>query len=218
MAKVTVSIRIKTAIFWLGLTAISAAQTHLTLQQAGSRIQPASPPAYDGKDVVVSGRVSSLPLSVSDSYYLPIQDDAAYGLLLQGPDHQFQGFEPGDWVEVQGIISKRGGVPVLLPQDIRRLSRAAPPSPKVVKPAELASFRYLGVLVTTEGVVRSSGENAGADIILIGEKGKEISVCLPRTRPHSGPQLSAFHSVDRVRVTGIYNPYCTLPPFALFFP
>jgi len=204
-------------LLFLGMAISVAAQTPLTLQQAGSRIQPDSTPAYDGKDVVVSGRVSSLPLSVSDSYYLPIQDDAAYGLLLQGSDHQFQGFEPGDWVEVQGIISKRGGVPVLLPHDIRRLSRAAPPSPKVVKPAELASFRYFGVLVTTESIVRSSGENAGGDIIVIGEKGKEVTIFLPRARRDSSSQLSAFRTGDRIRVIGISNQYCTLPPYDRFF-
>jgi signal transduction histidine kinase len=201
----------------LGIAAICSAQTRLTLQQATSRVPPDSTPAYDGKDVLVNGRVSSLPLWVSDSHYLPIQDDAAYGLLLQGSDRQFQGFEPGDWLEVQGIIGKRGGIPVLLPREIRRLSRGAPPSPKVVKPTELASFRYLGVLVTTESTVALSGENAGGDIIVIGEKGKEVTVFLPRTRRDSGPQLTAFRTGDRIRVTGISNQYCTLPPYDRFF-
>jgi signal transduction histidine kinase/ActR/RegA family two-component response regulator len=201
----------------LGLAAISVAQTPLTLKQAGSRVPPDSTPAYDGKDVIISGRVSSLPLLVSDSHYLPIQDDSAYGLLLQGSERQFQGFEPGDWLEVQGTIGKRGGVPVLLPRDIRRLSRGAPPSPKVLKPAELGSFRYLGVLVTTESIVVSSGENAGGDVVVIGEKGKEVSIFLPRTRRDSTPQLSAFRTGDRIRVTGISNQYCTLPPYDRFF-
>jgi len=161
--------------------------------------------------------VSSPPLWVSDSHYLAIQDDAAYGLLLEGSDRQFHGFQPGDWLEVQGIISKRGGVPVLLPREIRRLSRAAPPAPKVVKPADLASFRHLGVLVTTESTVLSSGENAGGDVVVIGEKGKEVTIFLPRARRDSGPQLTAFRTGDRIRVTGISNQYCTRPPYDRFF-
>jgi hypothetical protein len=80
MAQFIVNIRIKTAIAWFGLVAISAAQTPLTLQQAGSRVPPDSTPAYDGKDVVVRGRVSSFLLLASDSHYLDIQNDAAYGL------------------------------------------------------------------------------------------------------------------------------------------
>jgi len=161
--------------------------------------------------------VSSLPLWAPDSHYLPIQDDTAYGLLLQGSDRQFQGLEPGDWLEVQGIIAKRAGVPVLLPREIRRISRGTPPTPKIVKPSDLASFRYLGVLVTTESLVASSGENAGGDVIVIGEKGKEVTIFLPRTRRASGPQLAAFRTGDRIRVTGISNQYCTLPPYNRFF-
>jgi signal transduction histidine kinase len=201
----------------LTLTTLSPAETRLTLQQAGLRVGPDSTPAYDGKDVVVSGRVSSLPLSVSDSHYLPIQDDAAYGMLLLGSERQFQGLEPGDWVEAQGTIVKRAGVPVLIPREIRRLSRSTHPAPKIVKWSDLASFRYLGVLVTTESVVLSSGENAGGDIIAIGEKGKEVSIFLPKTRRDSGPQLTAFRTGDRIRVTGISNQYCTLPPYNRFF-
>jgi signal transduction histidine kinase/ActR/RegA family two-component response regulator len=205
------------AILWFGIGVCASAQTRLTLQQAASRVPPDLTPAYDGKEAIVNGRVSSLPLWVSDSHYLPIQDDAAYGLLLQGSDRQFQGFEPGDLLEVQGTISKRGGIPVLLPHEIRRLSRGVPPSPKVVKPADLGSFRYLGVLVTTESTVASSGENAGGDTIVIGEKGKEVTIFLPRTRRDSGPQLTAFRTGDRIRVTGISNQYCTLPPYDRFF-
>src|SRR5260370_17848657 len=63
MAQVIVSIGIKTAIFWLGMAAISAAQTPLTLRQAGSRVPPDSTPAYHGKDRVVIAVLSALPLS-----------------------------------------------------------------------------------------------------------------------------------------------------------
>src|SRR5579885_308677 len=65
--------------------ALSAgAQTRITLEQAGSREGPDFNPTYAGKQVSVSGQVSTSPLLVSESYYLPIQDESAHGLLLQG--------------------------------------------------------------------------------------------------------------------------------------
>ena len=201
----------------LALTLAAPAQTRLTLQQATSRAAPDWTPAYEGQEVVVNGQVSFRPVRVSDSYYLPIQDQAFYGLLLQGSAQQLQAFDPGDWLEAQGTIVKRGGLPILVPREITRLSRTSPPAPRTLKPAELASFRYLGVLVTTESAVLSTGENAGGDLVSIGERDRSLSVFLPRLRRDTGPQLSGFHAGDRIRVTGLANQYCTLPPYDRFF-
>jgi len=208
---------IRLAWICLALAVAAPAQIRLTLQQAGSRDAPDWTPAYEGKNVLVTGQVSSQPLRVSDSYYLPIQDGAAYGLMLQGLEQEFQGLEPGDWLEARGTIVKRGGLPVLLPQEIRRVSRAAPPTPKVVRVAELASFRYLGVLVATDSTVLQNTGNAGGDVVTIGERGKVVSIFLPKTRRDSGPQLGGFRPGDRVRVMGISNQYCALPPYDRFF-
>src|SRR5271163_1164054 len=57
--------------------------TRITLEQAGSRTGRDRAPAYEGKDVVVTGQVSTRPIWVSDSYYVAIQDDAHFGLLLR---------------------------------------------------------------------------------------------------------------------------------------
>ena len=86
------------AIFCLCLAASLSAQTRLTLQQAGSRMAPDWTPVYDGKEVLVSGQVSAAPVWVSESLYLAIQDQAGYGLLLEGSERQFRDFAPGDWV------------------------------------------------------------------------------------------------------------------------
>ena len=104
------------------------AQTRLTLQQAQSRTAPDYVPTYEGKDVVVAGQVSAKPILVTDSYYLPIQDEAQYGLLLQGPESRFRGLEPGDWIEAEGTILRRGGRPAFVPQDIRRQGHTDPPA------------------------------------------------------------------------------------------
>ncbi len=201
-------------LLWAGA---GAAQTRLSLEQASSRATPDFTPAYEGKEVVVGGQVSSAPILVTDSYYLPIQDESAHGLLLQGGAWRFRGLEPGDWIEAQGTIARRGGRPVLLPQDIRRVGHAAPPAPKTLKPSEIASFRYLGVLVTTEGSVRDEDQNGGGDLLQIGDKKSVLAAFLPRMRRDTGPQLSGFRAGDRILLTGIANQYCTLPPYNQYF-
>ena len=174
-------------------------------------------PVYDGKEVSVSGQVSAPPVWVSESLYLAIQDEAGYGLLLEGSERQFRDFEPGDWVESQGLISRHAGLAVLIPRGVRRTSRAEPPKAKVLRVSDLASFRYLGVLVTTESAVAQEKDGAGEDLISIGERGSYIDVVLPRTRRDSGPQPYGFHAGDRIRVTGIDSQFCRLPPYDRFF-
>lgn len=199
---------------WPGLA--TAAEMHLSLEQAAARVGRDFTPANEAKEVVVGGQVSSAPILISTSYYLPIQDASAYGLLLEGAEWRFKGLAPGDWVEVHGTMATRGGRPVLLPRDIHRVDHTDPPAPKVVKVSELASFRYLGVLVTTEALVASEDQNAGGDMLLL-ENARDLAVFLPRTRRDSGPQLSGYRVGDRIRVTGIGNQYCTLPPYNQFF-
>jgi len=194
-----------------------SAQTKITLQQAGSRMPPDFTPKYEGEEVLVSGQVSSNPIWITDSFYLAIQDAGAYGLLLQGAAPQFQGLEPGDWVEAQGLLARRGGRPILLPREVRRIGHESPPAPRVLKLKEAASFRYLGVLVTTDSSVVDQDENAGGDLLLIDEKAKDLSIFLPRKRRDSGPKLSSFRHGDRIRVTGIASQYCTLPPYDRYF-
>jgi signal transduction histidine kinase len=209
--------RLFAAIFCLGLAALLSAQTRLTLQQAGSRMAPDWTPVYDGKEVWVSGQVSAPPMWVSESLYLAIQDQAGYGLLLEGSERQFRDFAPGDWVESQGLISRHAGIAVLIPRVVRRTGWAEPPKAKILRVSELASFRYLGVLVTTESAVAQEKDNAGGDLISIGERGSYIDVVLPRTRADSGPQAYGFHLGDRIRVTGIDSQFCKLPPYDRFF-
>jgi signal transduction histidine kinase/CheY-like chemotaxis protein len=201
---------------WILLAALAQAQTPLTLEQAGSRTGPDFNPAFEGKDVVVSGQISLPPILAAGIYYLAIQDQSVYGLLLEGEGWRFRGLEPGDFVEVTGTIAKRGGHPVLLPKELRRVWHSAPPAPKAVSPSDLTSFRYLGALVTTEGIVKQEDSNAGGDLLRL-EKIKGLTVFLPRTRHDSGPQLSGYREGDRIRVTGIASQYSTLPPYDEYF-
>jgi signal transduction histidine kinase/CheY-like chemotaxis protein len=193
------------------------APTKVTLQQAESRAGPDFVPAYAGQLVVVTGQISARPLWITDSYYLPIQDQAHYGLLLKPSVSQLQGLEPGDWVEAQGMIANRAGAPVLVPQTVRRLRHLPPPAPLFVTASDLESFRYLGLLVSTENIVTDKDQNGGGDALLIGPRSQELYVFLARSRRDSGPQLSGFRIGDRVRITGIASQYCTLPPYDRYF-
>ena len=188
-------------------------QVKLSLEQAGSRTGPDFAPAYEGKEVIVKGQVSANPQWAVDAYYVPIQDEHAYGLLLQGAEQQFAKLTTGEWVEVQGVISKRAGVPVLVPTLIQPLTTQAPPSPKELKVGDIAAFRYLGVLVTTESEVAAIGENGGGQVVSIGEKGKFVNIFLPKARRLSSLGLGGLNTGDRVRVTGIATQYCPLPPY-----
>jgi signal transduction histidine kinase len=189
----------------------------VSLQQAGSRAGKDFTPAYEGRDVTVSGQVNTRPFLAADVYYMAIQDGTGYGLLLQGTEARFREFEPGDWVEATGTIVRRGGRPVLQPRDIHKLGHTAPPASKKLTVPEISSFRYLGVLVATESMVADRDQNAGGDLLVIGQKAGGLSVFLPRTRRDSGPQLGGFRTGDRVRVTGIASQYCTLPPYDQYF-
>jgi len=214
---IRVHLRSSAAIFCLSVTLTLSAQTRLTLQQASSRMAPDWTPVYDGKEVTVSGQVSAPPVWVSESLDLAIQDQAGYGLMLEGSEKQFRDFAPGDWVESQGPISRHAGLAVLIPRTLRRTGHSAPPAAKIVRLSELASLRYLGVLVSTESSVAQEKDNTAGDIISIGERGSYMNVVLPRTRPDSGPQPYGFHLGDRIRVTGIASQSCKLPPYDRFF-
>jgi signal transduction histidine kinase len=189
----------------------------ITLEQAGSRTGLDRVPAYEGKEVLVSGQVSTKPIWITDSYYVAIQDSTLFGLLLRPEIPQLPDLTPGDWVEAQGVISKRAGLPILLPHTVRRLRHAAAPAPTAVTAIDLASFRYMSVLVTLQNVITGETENGGGDLLSIGPRSDELNVFLPRTRRDAGPKLSGFRMGDHIRVTGVASQYCTLPPYDRYF-
>ena len=85
--------------------------------------------ALEGSAVRVLGTVSSRPVSFASFSHLAIQDETGHGLFLEGQPAQFARLQPGDRVEVSGTVSRRAGLPVLLPANIRLVSRGAAPAP-----------------------------------------------------------------------------------------
>lgn len=189
----------------------------ITLEQAGSRTGRDRVPAYENQEVIVSGQVSTKPIWITDAYFVAIQDESFYGLVLKPEIPQLPDLTAGDWVEAEGVISKRAGLPILLPRSVRRLRHSPPPAPKAVTPLDLTDFRYMGVLVTMDSILTGENQNGGGDLLAMGKGKNELNLFLPRTRRDSGPQLSGFRTGDRVRVTGIASQYCTLPPYDRYF-
>lgn len=160
------------------------------------------------------------PLWAVDSWYLPIQDEAEYGILLyveqslpRAVPAELNGFEPGDWVEVSGVVGRRGGMPVILPRDIRRSGHSSAPLPVELRMQDLNSFRYLGLLVTTQSRVIKTGENGGGDLVLLGNESGRVGVFLPKMRRNAGIGLDTYRTGDMVRATGIATQYCMVPPY-----
>jgi signal transduction histidine kinase len=192
-------------------------QVRLTLEQAGSRRGPDLIPAYEDKEVAVRGQVSSRPVLTPagdlNTYYLPIQDEASYGLLLQGDAARFNAVQPGDWIEVTGTLERRAGMPVLLPREISVTVHAATPAPKELRLEALNSFRYLGVLVTTGSRIAVTAEDNGGEMVWLADRENRIRVFLPRMRRSAKNGLEGYRSGDLVRATGIATQHCTLPPY-----
>ncbi len=197
---------------------VTAGQVHLGLDRIGERVKPDLTAAHLGEHVVVEGTVASSPAWALQSwFYLSIEDQAGYGVLLMAEAPQFAGLERGDRVQVQGVVGERGGMPVLRPEKITRLGHQEPLPPKRLSIAELNGFRYLGLAVETSGLVTAVGVNAGGDVITISDRGSSLTVFLPRARRDPAGGFRDIAVGDRVRVAGLASQYSPIPPHDRFF-
>ncbi len=198
----------------LFLCGVAASQTPMPLEQVTARRGPNYVPAKEGETVAVEGIVSAAPVQFLIFSHLAIQDDAGHGLVLEGSPQQFAGFQAGERVMAQGTVSRRAGLPVLLPTRIKTIVHGPAPAPRRLSPADLQSFEHLGVLVVTEGRIADKGENAGGEYLLIGDQQRPLKVFLPLVRPRSGrARLARFEVGDKVRVTGIATQSFPFPPY-----
>ncbi len=200
------------AALWMLLGGAARAQPEITLQQVSSRMGGDFVPAYQDRQVTVRGTVSTLAIPVLDWAHIAIQDDERYGLILKAPAADLSHLKPGHAILVRGTIVKHGGMPVLVPSEIQVLAEAAPPEPHRASLAHVTSFRYMGVLVETEGDVTGAGENAGGDFINLGDPVQPLKIFLPAASRKSRAAARGFANGDRVRVTGLAMQYCLLPP------
>jgi len=194
------------------------AQSVLSLDGVTARRGSDYAPAMEGSTVTVQATVSSAPIHFPAFSHLAIQDETRHGLFLEAAPAQFARLRPGDRVEVRGTVSPRAGLAVVLPTNIRLISRGSAPAPLTVSLDALRSFERLGVLVSVEGRVVDKGENSGGEFLLIGDPKLPLKVFLPSLKPRSGPSsLARFEIGDKVRATGVAAQYCPFPPFNRFF-
>ncbi len=182
------------------------------MEQAGSRSRPEFTAVYEGRAIRTRGQIASAPVWALGTYYLPLRDEGAHGLILRGERSEFSGVVPGDWVEVSGTIQSRAGLPLLAPSSIQILRHEAPPEPKDLSLAEIAGFRYLGVMARTTATVASIGENLGGQSLVVTDHGASLSVFLPRSSGGGAGDLRQIHAGDRVRLTGLITQYSLEPP------
>jgi GAF domain-containing protein len=198
----------------LFLCGMAEAQGVLPLESVTARRGSDYAAALEGSAVRVLGTVSSRPVSFASFSHLAIQDETGHGLFLEGQPVQFARLQPGDRVEVSGTVSRRAGLPVLLPANIRLMSRGAAPAPLPVSIAALRSFERLGVLVTVVGHVADKGENGDGEYLLIGDPNLPLKVFLLSAKLRSGvSSLARFGIGDKVRATGVAAQNCPFPPF-----
>ncbi len=196
------------------LCGVAEAQSVLPLDTVTARRGSDYAPAMEGSTVTVVATVASPPINFPGFSHLAIQDETGHGLFLEAPPAQFARLRAGDRLEVRGTVSRRAGLPVLLPTSIRQVSRVSAPAPWKVSLAALRSFEHLGALVTVEGRVVDKGANSGGEYLVIGDAELPLKVFLPSTKPRGGPSsLARFGVGDKVRVTGIAAQYCPYPPF-----
>src|SRR5215472_14534841 len=134
------------ALMFFGGTA--AAQLRLTPQQATARKSPDYSPALAGQMVTVQGIVSS-PAIHFPGFTLLFLEQNHHGVALEvaETDRDVDAYSPGDQLEVDGAVSSRSGLVVILPAHIRGLGRQSAPSPEEVPVEELQSFDHLGQFI-----------------------------------------------------------------------
>ena len=201
----------------LAQTPVSEESSHITVEQATSRSSPDLAPAYEGRRVQIEAQVASKPVWGVEGYYVAIRDDSGFGIVLQGTAERFEKIAIGDFIQVDGFIRRRNGMPVLAPETIVQTGRRANAAPFELKPSELGTFRYAGFAVVTEGRVISTGENSSGETLTIADSRGTVGVFLPKQRRDDDLALERVRLGDRIRVSGIVVQDCPLPPYDRYF-
>ena len=210
---------------WLGLVALATfgqqqvpeESRRITVEQATSRTGPDLAPAYEGRRVQIEAQVVSKPVWAIEAYLVAIRDDSGFGIVLQGTGEQFDKITPGEFIQVDGWIRRHNGMPVVVPVDIKPTGRKANVQIFELKPSELATFRYTGFAVVTEGRVIATGETSAGETLTIADARGTVGVFLSKQRRDDDLSLERVRLGDRVRVSGIVIQDCPLPPFDRYF-
>ena len=190
-----------------------AGQSRLSLEEACARdAAKGFAPVHKDQRVILRGVVNATSFHFPEYSLLAIED-GRYGAVVEAPgaNSRLDGFHPGDEIEVNGTVSTRFGMVVIVAQDIRTVGTMKAPLPVDVSLEDLQGFRYLGRLVRAEGKIRETGEvNPGSYLSL--ESRGPYRLFIPHRQPGlAGP--TGFKAGDKVQFTGIGYQYCPQPPF-----
>jgi signal transduction histidine kinase len=194
-----------------------AAQTRLSLQEVGAR-NPANEyrPIHLNQQVILRGVVNAPSYHFPEDSLLAIQD-GQYGAVLKvgAKDQRLDSYRPGDEIEVIGSVALLAGMPVILPASLAKVGQKPAPSPIEVPLADLVGFRYLGMLVRTQGIIRNLGDTANGGYATM-DAPERFLAFVPRS-PAQTASLTGFAAGQQVRITGVAYQYCARPPFNRYF-
>jgi GAF domain-containing protein/CheY-like chemotaxis protein len=195
-----------------------AGQTRISFDQLESRKPPQFTPLYEGQSVLIRGVVAAGAYHVPGYTLLGIQDQAGGGVLqLPQANMQLFSYRPGDELDVEGTVSSVFGAITVVPTLITVLGRKRAPEALQVPVGQLIGFRYLGMLVRTEGKVAEASYNSGGAFLTISSANGLYKIFVPQSPDRPMPSIDHFNKGDTVRVTGMAFQYCPKPPFNRWF-
>ena len=185
------------------------------LDQAASRNPVSYTPTRLNEKVIIHAAASSTVFQFPGYRWLPVQDQAGNGIFLEDSGTLLDAIVPGDDVEATGIIGIRAGMPVVIVESVRKRGSIPIAEPRKVFLGGLDGFRWLGTLVSTEGIVRGTGIGSFGSYIDLEEQGHRLRVFHPAGKGGLGEW--EFFKGDRIRVSGYASQYCPNPPHNRFF-
>ncbi|HET8546975.1 MAG TPA: GAF domain-containing protein, partial [Bryobacteraceae bacterium] len=195
-------------------TTPSRAAERLTFEEIAERRPGDYAPRHVDRAVIISGVVALGPTRLPAWVHAAVHDERGRGVTLESNAGLLDDLRAGDRVEIEGTIGNRGGLAVIIVQEVRKLGHEAAPAPIPARVSELASPARLGTLVAVEAPVIGRGENAGGEILTIGNPHEAtVNVFLPRASYTGTAEFARYRAGDRVRVVGLSSQYCPVPPY-----
>lgn len=212
------AIRALSLFLLLLLASPAPGQVSLSLREASARNPSTLLPRHEGSSMILRGTVTLKPILLGDYSQVPIRDSEGGRLMLEAPDFMFEHVAPGDELQVRGVITHRGGLPVLRMVELTTLNHTNPPPPYSRRIHQLQSISELGITAMIDGRVVALGEDSGGEYLLL-DDGQPVPypVYLSRAASRFGIGLGRYHVGDRVRVVGAASQANTQPPFEAKF-
>ena len=194
------------------------ARVGLTPELVNQRKAPDFSPAYAGQTVLVEGAVSARPFRFP-GYTLLAFEQERHGTAIEvrEGDRDIGNYQPGDEIEVEGPISSRDGMVVVLRARIRCLGNKPAPSPEPVPVDELMGFHHLGQFVRTEGDLVELGDTTAGAYPLVSAKGGNCKFFIPQAYGVPSAELAGVRLADTIQAKGVAFQYGPAPPHDRWF-